>query len=98
MTYQDMRNCLCIHRKAGCRAMFIVGIDIAKRTHEAVIITKDGKAVLKAFHFRNDCTEYNLLWEQVRKQTRVKSRIIFAMESPPTTGWRFRSHDAAAPI
>lgn len=61
--------------------MFIIGIDIAKRNHEAVIITEDGQIVRKPFSFRNNCTGYNQLLEQVRKQTRVKSQIIFAMES-----------------
>lgn len=61
--------------------MFIVGIDIAKRSHEAVIIAEDGQIVRKAFNFRNSCTGYNLLLEQVRKLTNVKSQIIFAMES-----------------
>lgn len=61
--------------------MFIVGIDIAKRSHEAVIITEDGQTVRKAFNFRNNCTGYNLLLEQVRKLTLVKSQIVFAMES-----------------
>lgn len=61
--------------------MFIIGIDIAKRNHEAVIITEDGQMVRKPFSFRNNCTGYNQLLEQVRKQTRVKSQIIFAMES-----------------
>lgn len=61
--------------------MFIVGIDIAKRSHEAVIITEDGQIVRKAFNFRNNCTGYNLLLEQVRKLTLVKSQIVFAMES-----------------
>ena len=61
--------------------MFIVGIDIAKRSHEAVIVTEDGQTVRKAFNFRNNCTGYNLLMEQVRKLTRVKSQIVFAMES-----------------
>lgn len=61
--------------------MFIVGIDIAKRSHEAVIITEDGQIACKAFHFRNDCTGYILLLGYVRKQTKVKSQIIFVMES-----------------
>ena len=61
--------------------MFIIGIDIAKRNHEAVIITEDGQIVRKPFSFRNNCTGYNQLLKQVRKQTRVKSQIIFAMES-----------------
>lgn len=61
--------------------MFIIGIDIAKRSHEAVIITEDGQIVRKAFNFRNNCTGYNLLLEQVRKLTNTKSQIVFAMES-----------------
>lgn len=61
--------------------MFIIGIDIAKRSHEAVIITEDGQIVHKAFNFRNNCTGYNLLLEQVRKLTNMKSQIVFAMES-----------------
>lgn len=61
--------------------MFIIGIDIAKRSHEAVIIAEDGQIVRKAFNFRNSCTGYNLLMEQVRKLTNVKSQIVFAMES-----------------
>ena len=81
MTHKDMRNCLCINRKGRYHAMFIIGIDIAKRNHEAVIITEDGQIVRKPFSFRNNCTGYNQLLEQARKQTRVKSQIIFAMES-----------------
>lgn len=61
--------------------MFIIGIDIAKRSHEAVIITEDGQIVRKAFSFRNNCAGYNLLLEQVRKLTNIKSQIVFAMES-----------------
>ena len=41
--------------------MFIVGIDIAKRSHEAIIIAEDGQVVRKAFSFRNNCTGYNFL-------------------------------------
>lgn len=76
-----MRNCLYVNRKGRCHAMFIVGIDIVKRNHEAVIITEDGQTVRKSFSFRNNCTGYNLLLEQVRKQTKVKSQITFATES-----------------
>ena len=65
--------------------MFIVGIDIAKRSHEAIIIAEDGQVVRKAFSFRNNCTGYNLLLEQVRRLTLVKSQIVFAMESQQRT-------------
>lgn len=61
--------------------MFIVGIDIAKRSHEAVIITEDGQTVRKAFSFRNSCSGYNQLIDQVRRLTAVRSQIVFAMES-----------------
>lgn len=62
--------------------MFIVGIDIAKRNHEAIIITEDSQIFSKSFSFRNNCTGYNLLLGQVRKQTKIKGQITtFAMES-----------------
>ena len=61
--------------------MFIVGIDVAKRNHEAAIITSEGELVRKAFRFPNNCSGYNLLLEQVRKLTGIKSQITFALES-----------------
>ena len=61
--------------------MFIVGIDVAKRSHEATIITSDGDVVQSAFSFRNNCSGYNALLERVRKLTNQKNQFIFAMES-----------------
>ena len=60
---------------------FIVGIDIAKRSHEATIIDAEGKIVRRAFSFSNNCSGYNLLLNHVRKLTNTKGQIIFAMES-----------------
>lgn len=61
--------------------MFIVGIDVAKRSHEATIITSDGEIVQSAFNFRNNCSGYNVLLERVRKLTNQRNQIVFAMES-----------------
>lgn len=61
--------------------MFIVGIDVAKRSHEATIITSEGQVVHKAFHITNNCTGYNRMMEKVRSLTNIKSQVIFAMES-----------------
>lgn len=36
--------------------MYIVGIDIAKRKHEAAVINEDGTVVIKPFSFTNNCS------------------------------------------
>jgi len=41
--------------------MFIVGIDIAKRSHEACILTRDGDFAVKPFKFTNDTKGFNKL-------------------------------------
>ena len=61
--------------------MFIVGIDVAKRSHEVCMITSDGRTVQRPFSIRNNCTGYNLMLEKIRKHTNIKSQIVFAMES-----------------
>ena len=61
--------------------MFIVGIDVAKRSHEVTVATSEGQVVQKAFSIRNNCTGYNLMMEKIKKLTNVKSQIVFAMES-----------------
>lgn len=54
---------------------------MAKRSHEATVITSEGQVVQKAFSIRNNCMGYNLMMEKLRKPTNVKSQIVFAMES-----------------
>ena len=49
--------------------MFIVGIDVAKRSHEVSIITSEGQTVQRAFSISNNCTGYNCLMEKIRKLT-----------------------------
>ncbi|WP_317854399.1 IS110 family transposase [Chakrabartyella piscis] len=61
--------------------MFIVGIDIAKRSHEAVIINSDGQIVRKAFVFKNDLDGFKKLLSESEKLSTNKSDFIFAMES-----------------
>ena len=41
--------------------MYIVGIDIAKRKHEAAVIGGEGTVIIKPFSFTNNCSGYNRL-------------------------------------
>ncbi|MDL2232181.1 IS110 family transposase [Ruminococcaceae bacterium OttesenSCG-928-L11] len=61
--------------------MFIIGIDIAKSAHEAIIMDSDGNVVQKAFRFQNSCTGYNKLLDKVRKFTTHRNQLVFGMES-----------------
>ena len=36
--------------------MYIVGIDIAKRKHEAAVIDGEGAVIIKPFSFTNNCS------------------------------------------
>ena len=61
--------------------MFIVGIDIAKRSHMIRVIDSEGRTVCRPFSIRNSCSGYNALLERLRKLTNHKSEFLFAMES-----------------
>lgn len=61
--------------------MFYIGIDIAKRTHEAIIIDDQGKVVQRSFRFQNSCSGFNLLMERVRNITNQRPEVMFGMES-----------------
>ena len=61
--------------------MFIVGIDIAKRSHMVRVIDSGGKTVYKPFSIRNNCSGCNVLLERLRKLTNQRSEFILAMES-----------------
>ena len=61
--------------------MFIVGIDIAKRSHMVRVIDSEGQTVYKPFSIRNSCSGCNALLERLRKLTNHKSEFLFAMES-----------------
>ena len=59
--------------------MFIVGIDIGKRNHEATIIDQDGSIIGKAFRFANSITGFNRLKETVKRVT--GNDVVFGMEA-----------------
>ncbi|WP_304965679.1 transposase [uncultured Oscillibacter sp.] len=52
--------------------MFIVGIDIAKRSHMVCVIDSEGRTVCRPFSIRNSCSGYNTLLERLRKLTNHK--------------------------
>ena len=47
--------------------MYIVGIDIAKRKHEAAVIDGEGAVIIKPFSFTNNCSGYNRLLAMLTK-------------------------------
>jgi transposase len=59
--------------------MFIVGIDIGKRNHEATIIDQTGSIIGKAFRFANSFTGFNRLKETVKRIT--GNDVVFGMEA-----------------
>jgi len=59
--------------------MFIVGIDIGKRNHEATIIDQAGSIICKAFRFANSIIGFNRLMETVRRTT--ANDVVFGMEA-----------------
>ena len=58
--------------------MYFVGIDIAKRFHEAAVIDEQGKIIVKRIKFQNSHSGYCKLMEAVRK---LKQPVEFAMGS-----------------
>ena len=61
--------------------MFIVGIDIAKRSHMVRVIDEEGQTVYQPVSITNNCSGWNTLLERLRKLTNHKSDFIVAMES-----------------
>lgn len=58
--------------------MYFVGIDIAKRFHEAAVIDEQGKVVVKRIKFQNSHAGYCKLMDAVRK---LNAPVEFAMEA-----------------
>ena len=52
--------------------MFIVGIDISKRSHMVCVIDSEGRTVYKPFSIRNNCSGCSVLLERLRK---LKERV-----------------------
>ncbi len=61
--------------------MFIVGVDIAKRSHEAIIIDREGNIVKKAFNFKNDAVGFSKLKATLQSASKDPSDFIIGMES-----------------
>ena len=58
--------------------MLFVGIDIAKRNHEASVIAQDGRVVHKAMRFANSQAGYNKFMDMVRG---LSEPVVFGMEA-----------------
>lgn len=60
--------------------MYIVGVDIAKRSHEAVVIDTEGNIVKKAFNFKNNSEGFRKFLSILEKIGQP-SEFIIGMES-----------------
>ena len=58
--------------------MLFIGIDIAKRNHEASVIAQDGRVVRKAMRFANSQAGYNKFMDMVRG---LNEPVVFGMEA-----------------
>ena len=61
--------------------MFFVGIDIAKRGHEAAVINQDGTFAIKPFKFPNTTAGFNKLMETVLSVSPELTDFEFGMEA-----------------
>ncbi len=61
--------------------MLIVGVDIAKRTHEAIIIDGNGTIIQKPFSFKNTSEGFEEFLLKLNKVSQDKENFIIAMES-----------------
>ena len=69
--------------------MIIIGIDIAKRTHEACMMNQSGNLLGKPFSFPNSHAGVELLLKQVRKTTLSYCPSCSAWKLPVITGCPF---------
>ncbi len=61
--------------------MYIVGVDVAKRSHEATVIDSDGSTIKKAFNFRNDADGFQKLMSVLEAVSTNPSDFVIGMES-----------------
>ena len=71
--------------------MLFVGIDIAKRNHEASVIAQDGRVVRKAMRFANSQAGYNKFMDMVRS---LKEPVVFGMADALDPSAQRRLHGA----
>ena len=80
VTFSSTRNVRNLNMR-GAYTMYIVGIDIAKRKHEAAVIDGDGTVIIKPFSFTNNCSGYNRLLAMLAKAKLPLDEVSFAMEA-----------------
>ena len=80
VTFSSTRNVRNLNMRGAC-TMYIVGIDIAKRKHEAAVIDGEGAVVIKPFSFTNNCSGYNRLLAMLAKAKLPLDEVSFAMEA-----------------
>lgn len=61
--------------------MFIVGVDIAKRAHEAIVIDSSSTVIQKPFNFKNTTQGFEQFLAKLDKISCNKQDFIIAMES-----------------
>lgn len=61
--------------------MVIVGIDIAKRIHNATIMNNQGDVLLRSFSFRNDMNGFEKLLSHIENYSSNNSDTVIGMES-----------------
>ena len=61
--------------------MYIVGVDVAKRSHEAIIINDSGAVVHKAFNFKNDADGFQKLLSAMNSLSNDPADFTVGMES-----------------
>ena len=63
--------------------MFYVGIDIAKNTHWASIMSSDGEIIKEPFSFSNDNSGFQKFLSNL--ETLDKTKILIGLESTAST-------------
>lgn len=61
--------------------MFIIGIDIAKRSHQAIIVDSDGNPKSKNFRFSNSLDGFNLLLNKIEEIDKNYENFQIGMEA-----------------
>lgn len=61
--------------------MYIVGVDVAKRSHEATVIDSSGNTIRKAFNFKNDAGGFQKLLSVLEAVSTDPADFVVGMES-----------------
>lgn len=61
--------------------MYIVGVDVAKRSHEATVIDSSGNTIKKAFNFKNDADGFRKLMSVLEAVSTDPADFVIGMES-----------------